>query len=48
MRRHFQVTAPSVHQMVIALEKAGLIKREPGAARSIQLLLAPEALPILR
>jgi Mn-dependent DtxR family transcriptional regulator len=47
MRRHFQVTAPSVHQMVIALEKAGLIKREPGAARSIQLLLAPEALPIL-
>ena len=48
MRRHFQVTAPSVHQMVIALEKAALIKREPGAARSIQLLVAPEALPILR
>jgi Mn-dependent DtxR family transcriptional regulator len=48
MRRHFQVTAPSVHQMVIALEKAGLIKREPGVARSIQLLVAPEALPILR
>ncbi len=48
MRRHFQVTAPSVHQMVIALEKAGLIKREPGAARSIQMLVAPEALPILR
>jgi Mn-dependent DtxR family transcriptional regulator len=48
IRRHFQVTAPSVHQMVVALEKAGLIKREPGAARSIQLLVAPEALPILR
>lgn len=48
MRRHFEVTAPSVHQMAIALEKAGLIKREPGAARSIQLLVAPEALPILR
>jgi len=48
MRRHFQVTAPSVHQMVMTLEKAGLIKREPGAARSIQLLVAPEALPILR
>lgn len=48
MRRHFQVTAPSVHQMVLTLEKAGLIKREPGAARSIQLLLTPEALPILR
>ena len=48
MRRHFEVTAPSVHQMVITLEKAGLIKREPGAARSIQLLVPPEALPILR
>ncbi|MBG6116347.1 MULTISPECIES: LexA family protein [unclassified Sphingobium] len=48
MRRHFEVTAPSVHQMVVALEKAGLIKRETGAARSIQLMLAPEELPILR
>src|SRR5208282_340293 len=48
MRRHFEVTAPSVHQMVITLEKAGLIKREPGAARSIQILVPPEALPILR
>ena len=48
MRRHFQVTAPSVHQMVMTLEKAGLIKREPGTARSIQLMVAPEALPILR
>ena len=48
MQRHFQVTAPSVHQMVMTLEKAGLIKREPATARSIQLLVAPEALPILR
>ena len=48
MKRHFQVTAPSVHQMVVTLEKAGLIKRKPGTARSIQLLLPPEALPILR
>jgi len=48
MRRHFEVTAPSVHQMVMTLEKAGLIKRQPGAARSIQLLVQPEDLPILR
>ena len=48
MRRHFDVTAPSVHQMVITLEKAGLISRTPGAARSIQLLIPPELLPILR
>jgi DNA-binding MarR family transcriptional regulator len=48
MRRHFEVTAPSVHQMVLTLEKAGLIQRQPGEARSIQLLVQPEALPILR
>ena len=47
MRRHFEVTAPSVHQMVVTLEKAGLIKREPGTPRSIQIMLAPEELPIL-
>ena len=39
MRRHFEVTAPTVHQMVLTLEKAGLIARVPGAARSIQLLV---------
>ena len=48
MQRHFEVTAPSVHQMVLTLERAGLITRQPGAARSIQLLVAPETLPILR
>jgi len=48
MQRHFKVTAPSVHQMVITLERNELVKREPGAARSIEVLLAPEALPILR
>ena len=48
MRRHFELTAPTVHQMVLNLEKAGLITRVPGAARSIQLRLPPEALPILR
>jgi hypothetical protein len=34
--------------MVITLERLGLIKREPGVARSIQLLIPPEALPVLR
>jgi hypothetical protein len=29
MRRHFEVTAPTVHQMVLTLEKAGLITRVP-------------------
>ena len=48
MQRFFGVTAPSVHRMVLALEKRGLIHREPGKARSLTLLVAPEALPILR
>jgi Mn-dependent DtxR family transcriptional regulator len=48
MQRHFQVTPPSVHQMVITLERAGLIKRTLGTARSIELLVKPEDLPILR
>jgi Mn-dependent DtxR family transcriptional regulator len=48
MQRHFKVTAPTVHQMVLTLERNGPVKREPGIARSIQLMIAPEALPILR
>ncbi len=48
LQRHFRVTPPSVHQMVLTLERAGLICRFPGIARSIQLLVEPEVLPILR
>ncbi len=48
MQRHFQVTPPTVHQMVLTLERAGLITRQPGKPRSIQLVVAPENLPVLR
>jgi DNA-binding MarR family transcriptional regulator len=48
LRRHFQVTPPSVHQMVITLERQGLITRQPGKPRSIQIRIAPENLPVLR
>lgn len=41
MQRHFQVTPPSVHQMILTLERAGLIRRQPGVARSIEVLVAP-------
>ncbi len=47
MQRHFRVSPPSVHQMVLTLERAGLILRQPGAARSIEVLIAPEDLPTL-
>lgn len=48
MQRHFGVTPPTVHQMVLSLERNGLIKRQPRTARSIELLVDPEDLPILR
>jgi SOS-response transcriptional repressor LexA len=47
MQRHFQVSPPSVHQMIVMLERNGLIRRQPGIARSIQILVAPKDLPIL-
>jgi SOS-response transcriptional repressor LexA len=47
MQRHFRVSPPSVHQMVLTLQRAGLIRRQPGVARSIEVLLAPEDLPVL-
>lgn len=48
MERFFRTTPPSVHNMVLGLERAGFIRRQPGVARSIELLVAPEDLPILR
>jgi hypothetical protein len=47
MQRHFQVSPPSV-QVVLTLERAGLIRRTPGVARSTELLVEPEDLPVLR
>ena len=47
MQRHFRVSPPSVHQMIVTLERNGLIRRRPGVPRSIELLVAPENLPIL-
>lgn len=48
IQRYFRVTPPTVHQMVLTLEANGLISRTPGQARSIQLILPPEKLPVLR
>src|SRR3954453_17553998 len=48
MQRHFGVSPPSVHQMVLTLERLGLIRRQPGVPRSIEVLLAPKDLPVLR
>jgi len=47
IQRFFQVTPPSVHQMLLTLERGGLISRWPGIARSIVVLLDRSALPPL-
>ena len=47
IQRFFQLTPPSVHQMLLTLERSGLISRRPGVARSIVVLLDRSALPPL-
>ena len=47
MLRYFKVSPPSVHNMVVTLEKRRLITRTPGVGRSIQLLLKRDQLPDL-
>jgi Mn-dependent DtxR family transcriptional regulator len=48
MQTYFRVTPPTVHQMVLQLDKCGLIRRQPGQPRSIELLVPAEAIPPLR
>jgi repressor LexA len=48
MQRYFQISAPSVHSMVLTLERRGFIQRVPGQARSISLLVPPESLSPLK
>jgi Mn-dependent DtxR family transcriptional regulator len=47
IQAYFKVTPPSVHNMIVTLDRLGLIDRIPGQARSIRVLVAPESLPTL-
>jgi SOS-response transcriptional repressor LexA len=47
LQRHFRVTPPSVHQMILVLERLGFIERTPRAPRSIRILIDPDTLPAL-
>jgi hypothetical protein len=47
MQQYFRVSPPSVHQMVLTLERAGFIRRQPRTPRSIELLVDPKQLPVL-
>jgi repressor LexA len=45
---YFNVSPPTVHQMILKLEEKGLISRTPGQARSLRVLVPLEALPHLK
>jgi DNA-binding MarR family transcriptional regulator len=47
MQGYFRVSPPSVHEMVMRLEKLGFVARTPGQGRSLRLLLPREQLPDL-
>ena len=47
-QRFFCVTPPSVHQMILQLERLGFIRRTPRQARSIELLVSDGELPKLQ
>lgn len=48
MERFFRVTPPSVHQMILGLERAGLIRRTPRQARSIEVVVEANEIPALQ
>src|ERR1700730_17382017 len=43
MQQYFRVSPPSVHQMVLTLERRGFIRKQPRTARSVELLVDPTA-----
>ena len=47
LQRYFQVSPPSVHRMLTQLEDKGLIRKQPGVARSLSLAIPVYQLPAL-
>ena len=47
MQAYFEVTPPSVHRMVVELERKGLITRVPRRPRTIAVALPVEQIPPL-
>lgn len=48
IQAYFRVTPPAVHNMILTLERRGLISRTPGAPRSIRVLVSADLLPPLK
>ena len=46
-QKFFDLTPPSVNSMLIRLEQRGFIRRSPGQARGIQLIITPDLIPPL-
>jgi DNA-binding IclR family transcriptional regulator len=47
LQRFFGTSPPSIHQMLVTLAEKELIRRTPGKAWSILLLVDPEEIPRL-
>ncbi len=47
MQRYFRTSPAAIHQIIVSLEKRGLIEKLPGQARSIRLLISRDKLPDL-
>jgi Mn-dependent DtxR family transcriptional regulator len=47
-QRFFEVTPPTVHQMIVELERRGLVARVPGQPRTIRVTLTDAELPRLQ
>jgi repressor LexA len=48
MQTFFKTSPPTIHQMVLTLERKGFIERTPGQARSIKVLVPAAELPPLK
>ncbi len=48
IRSFFRVSPPSVHQMIVTLEREGLLSRVPGQGRSLMLNVPRAQLPDLK
>ena len=46
-QQFFNLTPPSVNSMLIRLEQRGFIRRVPGKARAIELVINPDWIPAL-
>ena len=47
-QRFFEATPPAVHQMIVELERRGLISRVPGQPRTIKVTLPDNEVPRLQ